>query len=341
MKIQKVTQLTTLSLSLLLINCSSLQTNKTTLTKPNCYSPLVKSSLKKKSKTNRKPSSEEMNERELRAFAELKHAIDSNNLNRVEELLQPPGLSRFLPRRSPLFLADNQGNTLLHWAVGNRNVDIEIIRTLIKEGADVDAKNINKQTPIFTFIKPLIGIEENISNAIRSIEKQEEKKKEEEIIQIPQQNRESFRRNASPTSRPDILRLLIANGADLDARDKWDQTPLHPAAQYVREPIIITMLLETNPDLLEAKDNRGDTALQKAVLSQNRVTTKTLLEEEANPNTENNSGQTPLYFAVNFGVYVEITAELLMHDATISDDLRPKLLNVLTEERITELRQQK
>ncbi len=340
MKTQPILLTLTLFLSLSLISCSTLQPNKTTSTKPGCYSPLAKSSSKKKSKTNRKPSSEEMNETELRTFAELKHAIDSNNLNRVEELLQPPsGLSRFLPRRSSLSLTDNQGNTLLHWAVGNRNIDIEIISTLIKEGSDVNAKNNDRQTPIFTFIKPLVGIEENLSNAIRSIEEQEENK--EEVIQIPQPNRENSRRHNLSTPRPAVLRLLVDSGADLAARDKKDQTVLHLAAQDIRDPIIITMLLELNPELLEARDERGDTALQKAVLSQNIVATRTLLEKDADPNTENNYERVPLYYGVSFGVYVEIIAELLMHDATIPDEIRSKLLEVLTEERIQELRQQK
>lgn len=342
MKIQSILLTLNLFLSLSLISCSSLQTNKTASTKPNCYSPLAKSSLKKKSKTNRKPSSEEMNEEELRAFAELKYAIDSNNLNRVEELLEPSGLSRLLPRplrRSPLSLTDNQGNTLLHWAVGNRNIDIEIIKTLIKEGADVNAKNNKKQTPIFTFIKPVIGTEDNLSNAIRSVEEREEKK--EEIIRIPQPSRENFRRHTVSTPRPEILRILFDSGANFAAKDEKDHTPLHLAAQHIREPVIIAMLLEMNPDLLEARDERGDTPLQDAVLSQNIVATRTLLEKEADPNTENNHGRVPLYYAVSFGVYVEIIAELLMHDATIPDAIRPKLLSVLTEERIHELRQQK
>ena len=41
---------------------------------------------------------------------------------------------------------DSQGATALHWAAGEGHVDI--VKTLIEKGADVQAKDSNKESPL-------------------------------------------------------------------------------------------------------------------------------------------------------------------------------------------------
>lgn len=62
--------------------------------------------------------------------------------------------------------------------------------------------------------------------------------------------------------RPDLARVLIANGADVNATDKFGQTPLHAAVGSGR--IDLVELLISRGAAINAKDGNGETPLQRA-----------------------------------------------------------------------------
>ena len=64
----------------------------------------------------------------------------------------------------------------------------------------------------------------------------------------------------------DIAELLIAKGADLNAKDDWSQTPLHRAVEKNSKEAVIILISKGD---LNAKEHMGQTALQFATTSKN------------------------------------------------------------------------
>ena len=67
---------------------------------------------------------------------------------------------------------------------------------------------------------------------------------------------------AAGEGRKEIAELLIAKGADVDAKDEEEWTPLHSAA-YVGNKEIVELLIAKGADL-NAKDDDGKTPLDRA-----------------------------------------------------------------------------
>jgi ankyrin repeat protein len=98
------------------------------------------------------------------------------------------------------------------------------------------------------------------------------------------------------TSRSRIRRLLRL-GADVDAKDSGGETPLTRAA-WKGDMDICKILIENGANL-EAKDAYwGDTALMLAARNGNQYLVKYLVSRGADVNARNNNGETPLVLAV-------------------------------------------
>jgi ankyrin repeat protein len=65
------------------------------------------------------------------------------------------------------------------------------------------------------------------------------------------------------STTPEIVTLLLAAGAEIEARDNLGQTPLIIAAGFTTTPEIISLLLAKGADPL-AKDNAGHPVLAHA-----------------------------------------------------------------------------
>jgi uncharacterized protein len=68
--------------------------------------------------------------------------------------------------------------------------------------------------------------------------------------------------HAAVKERDDLVKLLLAGGAAVNARDRSGQTALHLAAYWGRESAV-ALLLAANADV-NAKDNKGHTPLGAA-----------------------------------------------------------------------------
>ena len=92
----------------------------------------------------------------------------------------------------------------------------------------------------------------------------------------------------------DIVKLLIANGAEVNARDSDYDTPLIKAAQAGAGGIIVA-LLKAGADV-NAADMTGKTPLHHLVMTGSIDDITLAVNEGANVNAADNNGMTPLFF---------------------------------------------
>lgn len=110
----------------------------------------------------------------------------------------------------------------------------------------------------------------------------------------------------------ELVRCLLAQGADVNHADPEGWTPLH-CAVLDGSTAIIKLLVQAGADL-EAFNPVGQTALISAVHDEDRETVELLLALNANVNHVSQDGWTPLHFAI-LARSTEIAAVLIDHGA--------------------------
>ncbi len=92
------------------------------------------------------------------------------------------------------------------------------------------------------------------------------------------------------------VKALLKDNPELIFRaDSGGQTPLHSAAFKGQKNVV--KLLLANKAGINAKDNYGLTPLHSAALEGQKEVAELLLANKANVDAKNNDGKTPLYYA--------------------------------------------
>ena len=102
---------------------------------------------------------------------------------------------------------------------------------------------------------------------------------------------------AGETPHPAVISILVAAGADVDARAWGGLTPLHEAAAETTHAGVVTALAEAGVDP-NARDGDGVAPLHlAAVHNRNLEVVTALVAAGADPNIRGPSGNTPLHLA--------------------------------------------
>jgi ankyrin repeat protein len=94
----------------------------------------------------------------------------------------------------------------------------------------------------------------------------------------------------------EVVKSLIGQGINVNAKGEWNRTPLHIAAES-KSVAVVQYLISQRADL-HAKDNFGATPLHNAASGRNSEVVKYLVSQGADVHAKDKSGRTPLHRAV-------------------------------------------
>lgn len=106
-----------------------------------------------------------------------------------------------------------------------------------------------------------------------------------------------------------LAKELVKNGADVGREDRWRSTPLHKAAEHGKAELA-SLLLSEGAGI--SADEWGDTPLHRAVHRGQLAVVETLLANGGDANAEDRRGDKPLHLAATRGDYALVKL-LLQH----------------------------
>ena len=198
-------------------------------------------------------------------FSYFQTAVSERNVNyrfgdgqtplHIASIKHHKSIARYLLANGAVTSAqDITGATPLHEAV--RYGDIDIAKALLESGADVNAEDNLGKTPV--------------------------------MLVIPEDKREA------------MYRILIAHKADTTKKDAYGDTVLHTATMTSLSPVILELLVASGADV-NARNKDGVSPLLIAVQKRNFVHVKFYADRGADINSADKAGDTPLTLAFKDG----------------------------------------
>jgi ankyrin repeat protein len=154
--------------------------------------------------------------------------------------------------------------------------NLETIKKLVKDGADVKAKDYKGITPLYYAA--------NYNSEHEKID----------IVKFLINNGANVNAKNNEGMTPlhiavyfenlDVVKFLVVNGADINAKDDEGKTPLHKAARYANTEAV--KFLVVNGADVNTKDKEGYTPIQLAARHNNLVTVEILSSLERKKESE-------------------------------------------------------
>jgi hypothetical protein len=192
-----------------------------------------------------------------------------------------PAASGGSPGATPVFI--NVNNELLSAASSGNTATAA---RLLGQGADVDAKNNQGDTPLMLATKS-----GKIDTAKLLIEKGAN-------LEAKNNVGETALIAACTAGHADIAQLLVEKGAATDARDDGGATPLMYAG-LGGNAAIVDLLLAKGANI-NAADDKGETPLMYAASAGSADAVNLMLRKNANPAAKDHKGQTALGYATQW-----------------------------------------
>jgi ankyrin repeat protein len=173
--------------------------------------------------------------------------------DQIHELAQKgdlEGVKALIEKNPELVNArDKDGRSPLHWA--SRGVHLEIVKFLVDQGANVNAADSNQVVPLHSLA---------VRNAAAAIEILVAKGAN---VDAKDYGGNTALHYAALYDAVDAVALLIEKGADIENRENYGRTPLILGARERGGPRTIKVLLDSGADV-NARDKFQDTALNLA-----------------------------------------------------------------------------
>jgi ankyrin repeat protein len=247
----------------------------------------------------------------------------------VEALLRTRSLISYIQK--PIDERDGNGQTVLYLAVrgGNGEGNEAMVRLLVDSGADVKAKDCDRETVLHwaaeggneAIVRLLVDSGADVKakdNRGKTVLHWAAERGNEAMVRLlvdsgadveaKDNHGWTVLRWAAEGGNEAIVRLLVERGADVKAKDNRGKTVLHWAAERGNEAMV-RLLVDLGADI-EVKDNRGKTVLHWAAEGGNEATVRLLVERGADVKAKDNHGKTVLHWAAERGN--EATVRLLV-----------------------------
>ena len=181
--------------------------------------------------------------------------------------------------------------------------------TLIAQGAQIDAKDSHGHTPLYTAaaaghddaVQALLKEGAKAKEALHHFAQQGDATAVKALLKAGAKAKEKNGQTLLHIAKDDtIVQLLLAKGANVNAKDNYKQTPLHTAV-YQRRIATVKALIKAKAAISMA-DNKGFTPLHYATRRSDAATAQLLLDNNAAVNAKTKYWQqTPLHIAAEKG----------------------------------------
>jgi len=197
---------------------------------------------------------------------------------------------------------DQYGNSLLHLAVREGNVDI--IKYLVSKGVDVNSRNIVDETPLH-----IAANSGNLDAVIQLIYNGADINVKDSIGNTPLHD-------AVENDQIQIVKYLISQGAEINTQNNVHQSPLHEAVVFNK--VEMSKFLISKGANVNTKDEDRKSPLHAAVINENLELVKYLTTNGADVNAKDKFDRTPLHQAAYEG-NLDVVKHLILKGSEIDE----------------------